>query len=507
MKRFWCLLGLLILLAIIPISPKRTGIKIGSKKFTESVVLGEVLSGLAEGSQEDPLHFRELGGTRLVFNALARGEIDAYPEYTGTLLQEIFAGQDIQDLDQLRDVLAQQNILMTEPLGFNNTYAIGMLKPRAGELEVTKYSDLGRFPNLNFGVTSEFLDRGDGWKALNRHYGFKFANVRGLDHDIAFRQLSNGTVDAIDVYATDAKITSLDLKVLEDDRDFFPRYDAVVLYRSDLRETHPRFVERVNQLSGTLDESRMSGMNLAVEQGDTETSVAREFLEEEFTIEAAQGTEPNLLQRLIQLTAEHLDLVRKSLIPAILIGIPIGIIANRFRITGNVLMGLVGIVQTIPALALLVLVMPLAAYIGARTIGVGSFSAVLALFLYSLLPIVRNTYAGFQTIDNQYLESAEALGLSASYRLRNIEMPLALQSIMTGIKTAAVMNVGFAALGALIGAGGYGQPILSGIRLNRMDLILEGAIPAAILALVVQLLFDLAENWVVPKGLRLKPTE
>ena len=168
------------------------------------------------------------------------GVIDAYPEYTGTLLQEIFAGEEIKNIEQLRNVLANQNISMTEPLGFNNTYAIGMLKPRANELGVTKYSDLGRYPNLDFGVTSEFLDRGDGWKALNRHYGFKFPNVRGLDHDIAFRQLSNGTVDAIDVYATDAKITSLDLKVLEDDRKFFPRYDAVILYRSELDRTHPK---------------------------------------------------------------------------------------------------------------------------------------------------------------------------------------------------------------------------------------------------------------------------
>ena len=151
MKRFWCLLGLLVLFAIIPVSTHRPGIQIGSKKFTESVVLGEILSGLAENTNGDPSHFRELGGTRLVFNALVRGEIDAYPEYTGTLRQEIFADQAIENLDQLRAVLARQNILMTEPLGFNNTYAIGMRKARARELGVTKYSDLGRFPNLNFG--------------------------------------------------------------------------------------------------------------------------------------------------------------------------------------------------------------------------------------------------------------------------------------------------------------------------------------------------------------------
>ena len=297
----------------------------------------------------------------------------------------------------------------------------------------------------------------------------------------------------------------MDLQVLKDDRDFFPRYDAVILYRAKLEQSEPELVARLNSLSGKIDEATMSGLNLAVEEGLTETQVANKFLAEQLNIAAEQAETPNLWQTLLKLTIEHLDLVRKSLIPAILIGIPIGIIADRFRLLGQCLMGLVGIIQTIPALALLVLVMPLAAAVGARTIGIGSFSAILALFLYSLLPIVRNTFVGFQGIENQYRESAKALGLSSGYQLLNIELPLAMRSIMAGIKTAAVMNVGFAALGALIGAGGYGQPILTGIRLDRMDLILQGAIPAAVLALLVQWSFDLIERWVVPKGLRLKP--
>ncbi len=505
MNRFWILLIILVILAVMPLSYQAPGIKIGSKKFTESVVLGELISGLAREAQNQPLHYRELGGSRLVFNALVNGEIDVYPEYTGTLMQEIFAGRSVENVEQLKDALAEEGILMTDPLGFNNTYAIGMLKTRAAELEAANFSDLGRHPQMTFGVTNEFLDRADGWKALSKHYGFDFPNVRGLDHDIAFRQLAMGSVDAMDVYATDAKITSMDLQVLKDDRDFFPRYDAVILYRAELEQSEPELVARLNSLSGKIDEATMSGLNLAVEEGLTETQVANKFLAEQLNIAAEQAETPNLWQTLLKLTIEHLDLVRKSLIPAILIGIPIGIIADRFRLLGQCLMGLVGIIQTIPALALLVLVMPLAAAVGARTIGIGSFSAVLALFLYSLLPIVRNTFVGFQGIENQYRESAKALGLSSGYQLLNIELPLAMRSIMAGIKTAAVMNVGFAALGALIGAGGYGQPILTGIRLDRMDLILQGAIPAAVLALLVQWSFDLIERWVVPKGLRLKP--
>jgi osmoprotectant transport system permease protein len=161
-----------------------------------------------------------------------------------------------------------------------------------------------------------------------------------------------------------------------------------------------------------------------------------------------------------------------------------------------VILAIVGIVQTIPSLALLVFLIPF--------LGIGGLPAMVALFLYSLLPIVRNTYAGLHDIPIQIRESAEALGLRAAARLRLVELPMAARAILAGIKTSAVINVGTATLGALIGAGGYGQPILTGIRLDDLGLILEGAVPAAVLALLVQGLFELAERWLVPRGLRLK---
>jgi osmoprotectant transport system permease protein len=137
-------------------------------------------------------------------------------------------------------------------------------------------------------------------------------------------------------------------------------------------------------------------------------------------------------------------------------------------------------------------------------LGIGFKPSIAALFLYSLLPIVRNTYAGLQNIPPHIRESAEALGLPPQSRLWLVELPIASRTILAGIKTAAVMNVGFATLGALIGAGGYGQPILTGIRLDDIGLILQGAIPAAGLALLVQGLFEVAERVVVSKGLRLE---
>ena len=509
MTRFWLLLLMLVVLAIIPTSFQKSGVKVGSKKFTESVILGEMIAGVVRSTGSIATHYQELGGTRLVFNAMVKGEIDTYPEYTGTIIQEIFSGQSIEDEDQLRAALAGKGISLTRPLGFNNTYAIGMLKSRAKELGIEKISDLGRHPDMKLGVTNEFIDRGDGWKALKKHYGLNLENVKGLDHDIAYRQLSSGTIDAIDVYSTDSKIKSMDLAVLEDDRQFFPRYDAVILYRSELADRFPAVVTELARLENRISEPTMSELNLRAEGEDrqTENFIANEFLQQELGLDVEIKVEESVFVSIIKRTIEHLDLVRRSLIPAILIGIPLGIFAYRSEFLGQIVLGLIGILQTIPALALLVLVMPLVALIGARTIGAGSLSAVIALFLYSLLPIVRNTFAGFQGIESQYNESAEALGLSRRYRLFHIEMPLAMRSILAGIKTAAVMNVGFAALGALIGAGGYGQPILTGIRLDSMNLILQGAIPAAVLAIVVQLAFEVIERWVVPKGLRLKPTQ
>jgi osmoprotectant transport system permease protein len=168
-------------------------------------------------------------------------------------------------------------------------------------------------------------------------------------------------------------------------------------------------------------------------------------------------------------------------------------LCKRRRI-GQAVLGIAGVLQTIPSLALLVFMIPL--------LGIGAAPAIVALFLYSLLPIIRNTAAGLAGIPPSIVESAEALGLPAGARLRVVELPMASRSILAGIKTSAVLNVGTATLGALIGAGGYGQPILTGIRLDHVGLILEGAVPAALLALAVQGLFEGLERWVVPEGLR-----
>lgn len=447
---------ILLMLAFTPLSWRHQSLKVGSKKFTESVILGEMLTQLANDSGTNATHYRELGGTRLVYQALINGDIDIYADYTGTITEEILAGSNVSSDEQVQAALREQGILLSRPLGFNNTYAVGMTKARAAELGVENISDLARMPDLKFGFSNEFMDREDGWRNMAMAYDLPQQNVNGLDHDLAYRQLRLGALDAIDVYSTDAKIAIYDLAVLKDDRNYFPRYDAVLLYRADLRTRFPGAVTSMLKLEGQITEQAMTAANARVEADRlTESQAAADFLQPRFGI-AVKAEKETVFSRVWKHTLEHIDLVRKSLIPAILIAIPLGIIAARKPGPGQLILGVVGIVQTIPALALLVMLMPMIAVIGWSSVGLGSATAVIALLLYSLLPVVRNTYAGLLDIRPELRESAAALGLPPAFRLMKIEMPLAARSILAGIKTAAVINVGFATLGALIGAGGYG---------------------------------------------------
>jgi len=501
----WIVIVVALLAAIVtPLSCGRPDLRIASKAFTESVVLGEILAGLARSEGRTAIHFQQLGGTKLVYTALQNGDVDAYVDYTGTIAEEIFAGENVGDEQAMRERLRRDGILVSRALGFNNRYEMGMKREQAEKLGIEKISDLTRHPGFRFGFSNEFMDRQDGWKSLRRHYGLPQTRVRGVEHAVAYEQLDDGAIDVMDVYTTDAKIKRYDIKVLEDDRKFFPRYDAVVLYRTDLEERYPDVAAAFRKLEDRIDRSRMLALNVrATIDHVPESKVAADFLKKEFGIES-QVAEETFWTRLKKHTLEHVDLVRKSLLPAILLAIPLGILAMKRRRVGQVVLATVAIVQTIPALALLVFLMAPVHALGLGSVGQGSMTAVLALFLYSLLPIVRNTFTGLNEIPTGVHESAVALGMPPTARLWRIELPLASRTILAGIKTAAVVNVGFATLGALIGAGGYGQPILTGIRLNNTALILEGAVPAAVMALLIQWSFDLAERVFVSKGLRLE---
>jgi len=464
---------------------------VGSKKFTESYVLGEIAKTVLERAHFDVEQRAGMGGTIILWQALRGGQIDVYPEYTGTIGEEILKTKTPQSEAEMRAALERFGVGMSRDLGFNNTYALVMRRSEAEALKIKSISDLRQHPDLKAGLTHEFLDRQDGWRPLARRYGLTMPNVSGIDHAIGYAALANGSIDLKDAYSTDAKIAEKDLVVLEDDAHFFPEYKAVFLYRLAL---DPRAVDALNHFD-RIDEKKMIALNAAAERTKNYAYAAAQFFDTAAPNEPAPRNP--LAANLTRWISRHLQLAGISLFFSVLIGLPLGIAASRGGALGQGILAIVGMIQTVPSLALLALLVPV------PFLGISATTAIVALFLYGLLPIVRNTATGLQEIPPALRDSAIALGLEPSARLRKIYLPLASRTILAGIKTSAVINIGTATLAALIGAGGLGEPILSGLNLNDNATILEGAIPAALLALLVQGLFDLLDRFLIPRGLRL----
>ena len=482
---------------------------VGSKRFTESYILGEVLRQSLQAAGTPATHQQGLGNTGILAQALASGAVDVYPEYTGTIVRELLKREGNPSLAELNTWLAPRGLKAGVPLGFNNSYALAMREADAQRLGIRSISELAKLPagTLKPGLSHEFLARADGWPALKAAYALPLSPGAGLDHGLAYQALRQGQVDLIDVYSTDAQVGRLGLRVLIDDKAFFPRYDAVLLMRAAVDETALR------PLAGRITEATMTAMNAQVElDGLGFAEVARRWLAAPASLPgaaasataapsttaaapnaaAAPAMRPSLMTRvfapdLARLLGQHLVLVFASLAMALLVGVPLGWLAWRRPAMAGWLLGLVGMLQTVPSLALL-------AFLIALVGSIGFVPALLALFIYALLPIVRNTHAGLQGVPRELSLTARALALNPSQALWTVELPLALPVLLAGVKTAAVINVGTATVAAFIGAGGLGERIVAGLAVNDTDLALAGALPAALLALLMQWGFDALER-------------
>ncbi|MEO8631492.1 MAG: glycine betaine ABC transporter substrate-binding protein, partial [Betaproteobacteria bacterium] len=456
-------------------------------------ILGEIALQTVRAAGTQAEHKQGLGNTGILFAALKSGSVDLYPDYTGTIARELLK-IDASDLDSLNRGLAPLGLGAAIPLGFENTYALAMLDSQAQQLNIATITDLTKHPELTFGLSHEFLNRGDGWPGLKRTYALP-QDARGLDHGLAYEALAAGQINVMDIYSTDAKIAKYKLRVLKDDRHFFPDYGAVFIYRLDVPKRFPQAWAALQKLQGSIDAPAMVAMNAQAEiESKPFAEVAQGFAAH------ATGTQPkarsNSFWTLLfggdfwRLTWQHLMLVFVSLAAGVAVGVPLGIWAARTPSAAQPILTVVGLVQTIPSLALLAFLIPVMGMIGI-------WPALVALFLYSLLPIVRNTHSGLTDIAPGLKESATALGLPGLARLRLIELPLASRTILAGIKTSAVINVGTATIAAFIGAGGYGERITTGLALNDNAMLLAGAIPAALLALIVHWGFELLERSLV----------
>jgi osmoprotectant transport system permease protein len=487
---------------------------VASKPFGESYLLAEMFAQLLEARGVEVDRRPGLGATEIAFRALRTNAIDVYPEYTGTGLLAILGEQPVSSASAAYQRVSSEfrsryGARWLPPLGFENTYAISVRKATADSLHLATLGDLARAGSgLRGGFTPDFIGRPDGLPGLRRAYDLRLRDVRALVPAVKYQALAEGQVDVIDGYSTDGLIARYGLVVLADDRHFFPPYEAAALVSPRLAAENPRAISALSELSGRIDEPHMREWNRRVEvDGVPVATVAHDALSSLGLLEraAAPQTAAGSTSRgsvvqyvvdqratLLRLTGRHIELVAVSLLAAILIALPLGLALERTSRRAEGVIRAVGVLQTLPGIALLAFMIPL--------LGIGVVPALVALVLYSLYPIVRNTYTGVRDADSAAVAAARALGMTDGQILREVRLPLAAPVIMAGIRTAAVIDVGTATLAAFIGAGGLGEPIVAGLALSDTRMILAGAIPAALLAIAVDATLAMVEKAVSVEG-------
>lgn len=483
---------LLIIFLIFYLNLSAQTIRVGAKHFNEGYILSEILSRLLESEGYKVERKFNLGGTLVCYEALINDEIDIYPEYTGTISEAILKSKDKISFEELKSKLKEQDLEISDEYGFNNTYAFAVRNELAKKYNLKTISDLRNYPELKFGLSYEFLNREDGWKNLSVYYDLRQKPV-GLEHGLAYKALENNQIDLTDVYSTDGEIPKYDLMILTDDKNYFPKYYAVSFYKSSLDRKIKEITEKI---SGKISESEMQGMNEEVlYENRTFSEVAKKFLDEKKLIAFSDNTseKKSMISEIIPKLIQHLKITLTALVLAIIVAVPLGIFVYLHSSVSKPVLYIAGLMQTIPSIALLAFMIPI--------FGIGILPAVIALFIYGLLPILRNTTTALFSVDPLLKEVASGIGLTKYQKLRYVELPLAVPTILAGIRTSAVINIGTATLAAFIGAGGLGEFIVTGLALNNTKLILMGAVPAALLAVFTEIFFEVIERFLIPKHL------
>ncbi len=499
-----------------PVFSQDGRIVVGSKNFMENKLLAEIFAQLIE-ARTDLIVERRLGlaGTQVCFEALRTGAIDLYPEYTGTglvsILQHPPTGDPRIALNTVRsEFLKRWNLWWLNPLGFENSYALAVPRAQTHEQSLRTISDLAKVSSsLKAGVGYEFLKRPDGLPGLETQYGLTFQHVQAMQQSLKYQAAAAGEIDVLDVYTTDGRLSVYDFVVLEDDQHFFPPYEAAGLLRGSTLKQHPELGAVLGLLSNAFDAKTMRQLNYRLQEGGEPVKVvahdALASLGLFATDESIAGPTPNRegffsylwsnRSSLMTRTFEHLTLAGLALGLGILLAVPLGLILERLPTVAEPVIRAIGLTQTIPSIALLAFMIPV--------FGIGMLPAVMALWLYSLFPILRNTYSGLRDAAPQAVESARALGMTEWQIHYWVRLPLAAPVIMAGVRTAGVITVGTTTLAAFIGAGGLGVPIVAGLQMANTTVILSGALPAAALALMIDGSLSKVENWVKPRGLQL----
>ncbi|TJY41800.1 ABC transporter permease subunit [Cohnella pontilimi] len=292
-RRFEIAVVLVLVLALVVgiaarfLQSRSDSIVIGGKNFTEQEILVHMMASLIEAKTDLKVVRKPfLGGTEVTHSALTKGDIDIYPEYTGTgwtavLKQKPVVGKPEETYNRVKARYEKDfGVTWMKPIGFNNTYTLAMRKDRADGLGIRTFSDLAaQSPNLILGATHEFLERTDGFKGLAQVYPMRFKSLKGLDPGLTYGAVKEGTTDVNDAFATDGRIAAFKLQVLKDDKRFFPPYFAAAVIRMDTLQAHPELREVLNLLAGKIDDQTMSILNGQVDlEGKQARNVAEDWL-------------------------------------------------------------------------------------------------------------------------------------------------------------------------------------------------------------------------------------
>ncbi len=515
---FCCFMGCLagcVKTDLFGLSPHKKQIVVGSKIFTENMLLAEMLAVLLEENHGFHVDRKlNMGGTKLVFDALRGKQIDIYPEYTGTGYTMILKKSGDTNPDKIYSIVKQEflqkfGLVWSRPLGFENTYTVAVRKQDSRFKGLQFISQLqGQAQFFHLGADHEFLERPDGFERFARKYrlNFKKNKIWTMNQGLLYSALKSQQLDMIMAYSTDGRIKAFQLKKLKDDKQFFPSYSAAYLTRAGALRRWPSAQIALSALEGNINEREMIALNHQVDQLKYEVNqVVRDFLTKKNLLSAGArelrlpGPAHYYWSKrgyLLKILMEHLLLVFVPLILALLFSLPVGIWSAHNSQAEKAVFAVINTLQTVPSLALLALFIPF--------LGIGFAPAVSALFIYSLLPLIRNTCAGIKNVDRRFVETSAGLGLSFWQILRHVQLPLALPMILAGVRISAVTVVGTAALAAFIGAGGLGDPIFRGIATLDSRLIVLGAVPACLLAIALDKCLAFLESLALSKGLKLE---
>lgn len=470
-------------------------ISIGGKIFTEQNILVDLISQLLENEGYKTQKYKNLGGPFVAFEALKKGDIDLYVEYSGTAYHTIYnqavKAEPKKAFQWLKDKFQKDGFDILEPLGFSNSYAIFI--PQNFLPEIQTISALRSLsPSLKMGITPEFNVRPDGYKNLTTAYNLKFKSLKVLDIGLLYEALNNGQIDLGMGYVTDGRNYAYKLRQIKDDKEFFPHYLAFILIRTDCLKKHPQLLGILNRLSHRISQEEMTLMNYKVDVlKEPSFKVAQDFLISKNLISTKYlkrfSSSPYYLIKnrslLIEKTLEHIYISFFAFLFTLLIGLFLGIMCLYSKKAKTLIFIFTNFFQTVPSLALFGFLIPF--------LGIGFLPSLVALVMYGLLPLVHNVYTGLNEIEPDIIDSCRAIGMTPFEILIFVRFPISLPTLGAGLRTSIVIIIGTTTIAAFIGAGGLGDLIFQGISALDYKLILLGAIPAALLALLADFILQL----------------